>query len=230
MRQSLLVTIVLNVVCAALPSTASAREERVAAPSALVMPVELRPTERETIPLALDRVMVATPGTEGRQELAVSLRRTYYDCTIVQFHEGQAWQWSGGLHCYELDAEAAYTWAVWSPLPLGMFQVFTTDTGANYLAWVCGLIVQVAEVSSPRDRSVALTEYFAARDSAVIVSVPTPELIPRQLLLGRNALYAEIRVLSVAKDEAGNWVVKISGPDSPEVYTLVCENGQWRRE
>ena len=63
-----------------------------------------------------------------------------------------------------------------------------------------------------------------------IVTVPVRLLVPEVDKWGVDAFNADIRIVSVGKDEAGNWVVKISGPDSPEVYTLVCENGQWRRE
>jgi len=184
---------------------------------------------RRAIPLDPDRLTIMLARGEEAQQISVALRATTYRCRLLEVREGEPGEWHGRLHCYELDSDAPYTWAVWSPFVLGMFRLFPDQGGQNYLAWVSGSNVEIAEVSQPRDRCVALNEYFV-REHRRVAFVPVGELLPMRPFLSPNPQYWAIRVLSIAEHQPGNWTVKISGPDSPEVYTLVSEGGQWHRQ
>jgi len=195
-----------------------------------VVPLELIPTERYTIPLEQDHLVIAARDGKEPQYIPVRLRRTSYDCRVLKISEGGAREWAGGLDCYELDSDAPYTWALWSSYPLAGFRLLVGERGENYLAWVEAASVNFAEVSKARDRCVALVDGLLPRQASGITCVPLAHLVPEVHGWGVDAFNADIRILSVAKDGAGNWTVKISGPDSPEVYTLVSEGGQWHRQ
>jgi hypothetical protein len=192
------------------------------------VPLELNPKERMIIPLNQDHLVVAGVKPGETQEIAVRLRETAYEGRVLKIRRGKATVWHGWLDCYELDSDTPYTWAVWS-VPAGHFRLFSNGSGENYLAWVALRYVEVAEVSQARDRCVALSQPgpLGAPDA---VLVPVCSLIPEVDFAGRNALYLDINVVSAGKDEAGNWVVKVMAPKSDQVFTLVCEKGEWRRE
>lgn len=195
-----------------------------------VVPLELTPVEREAIPMDRGRLAIPLPRAEEAQDITVVLRRTSYRCRLLEVREGEPEEWRGTLHCYELDSDAPYTWALWSSYPLAGFRLLVGERGENYLAWVKAASVNFAEVSKARDRCVALVDGLLPRQASGITCVPLAYLVPEVHGWGVDAFNADIRILSVAKDGAGNWTVKITGPDEEKVYTLVSENGQWRRQ
>jgi hypothetical protein len=115
-------------------------------------------------------------------------------------------------------------------LVLAWFRLFSTEGGDDYLAWVDASTVLFAEVSRPRDRCLAWAQHFSGGPPPGTVRVPVGELVPAARTWGVNALYADIIVRSIDKDDDANWVVKISRLDSDEVFTLVGKDGKWRRE
>ncbi len=198
---------------------------------AVATALELLPIGRRQVVLNPDRLVMLRADRGDTQEVPVLLRETIYQAATLVVRGGEASKWSGRLVCYELDSEAPYTWAVWSTaVPLAGFRLFTAGAGDNHLAWVWGCSVQIAEVSKPRDRCVALAQHLLRTEETDITLVPVRDLVPASGGWGVNAFYRDINILDVARDEAGNWTVEISGPDSPEVYTLVSEGGQWHSQ
>ena len=197
--------------------------------------VELK--EIRGIQLHQDRLILADVGTGKRKEVPVALVEMIYQSKLLLVTEGKAREkWSGYLFCYELrsrDSAALYTWAVWSSSPLGRFRLLSGERGENYLAWIDVSDVGFAEVSKPRDRCGALYDHFSPKAPADIVYVPVGDLVPEVDFWGVNAFYSDITILSVAKDKAGNWVVKISDPSGKKVFTLVSggdKRENWRKK
>lgn len=62
----------------------------------------------------------------------------------------------GRLLCYELrseDTSKPFSWSVCTGVPYFLFHLHNTGTGGNYLAWVRGNCVVMAEVSHGRTRA-----------------------------------------------------------------------------
>jgi hypothetical protein len=197
------------------------------------VPLQLVLRERRTVPLNVSSIAVASGPDERPRETVVALVRSFYKGTVLQVRGGQVGERGASLECYELQAverDQLYHWALWSDVPLGQFRLLVGGAAGGCLAWVRGYNVVFADVSSPRDTCVAFNECLRGPDAAGTVVVPAGQLVDHSKLLGTNALYAEIEVQSITKDDAGHWVVKLCGPKSKEVYTLVYDGKQWRRE
>jgi hypothetical protein len=195
--------------------------------------MELQATRRRPIALNREHVLLrAGPGGQSRR-VAVVLEETAYEGKLLQLEEGRASERTIAALCYELrssETAVPYSWCVWSVSAMGRFRLVTSEGPRSYLAWVLRSSVFFAEVSSPRDRCVALADYYTARPIPELVRVPARALVPQVREWGVNALYCDIVVRSIDKDDEGNWVVNISPPDSEEVITLVGKDGDWRRE
>jgi len=192
--------------------------------------VEFTPIESVVIPLNQDRLARAVDGKEA--EIRVVLTVTICEPKWHFLGEGPDTIFEGLGHCffYELEGDTTYTWVLASWTALGNFRLFSEGLGENYLAWVEGNNVFFAEVSEPRDRSIAIQEDFSRKAVPGMVRVPVHELIPESTKWELKAPYNDVRVQSIEKDGAGEWVIKISGPDTDQVYTLVSQKGEWHRK
>jgi hypothetical protein len=211
---------------------AGAGVEDPAAPRA-IMPLQLEPVEAQAIALNQDRIRLPDPDGGRPREVKVALVGTRYCGRMLEVGQARAKQWPDTLLCYELrptQLTTAYTWAIWAPRVLAHFRLFGTDGADNYLAWVEGSAVAFADVSKPRDRCVALGEHYTKRGRGQVEVVPLHRLVPQVHDWGVNALYCDINIRSIHKDDQANWVVKISPPDSEEVITLIGKGETWRRE
>ena len=200
---------------------------------AIAIPLELQAVRRTPVPLNGDEVLALHPGTGERTRVRVVLEQTVYRGKMLQVVRGTRVESAAPEFCYELRStrtDVPYSWALWSPCPLGWFRLFTTAGGENYLAWVEASAVEFVEVSKARDRCVALAEHYAKRPFAPVEVVPVHRLVPGVRRWGVNALYSDIMVRSIDKNDHGNWVVKISPPDSDELFTLVGKGESWHRD
>ena len=131
---------------------------------------------------------------------------------------------------YELASKAegsGYRWTLWSATPRAGFRLFAHGPGANHLAWVDGPTVVFAEVSRSIDRQTAMQLRVAGKEHEVRVRLPLRQLVPQVMTWGVDAFNADIRVEDVARGEGGEWTVKIAGPDSDQVYTIVGDGEKW---
>ena len=226
-------TTAATVVVAGLGACRPGAAQEAQVPREVVVPLELTPTTRKAIPLNQDHIALADGEGRVRRPVPVVLEVTTYSGTVLHIVGGRAkWGVPPG-RLYELrstETDVPYSWALWSPLVLGWFRLFSTQGGDNYLAWVDASTVVFAEVSKPRDRCLAWAQHFSGEPPPGATRTPVRQLVPEARTWGVNALYFDIIVRSIDKDDDGNWVVRISPPDSDEVFTLVGKDGKWRRE
>lgn len=194
----------------------------------LSYPTDLNPIEREVIALKGDQLILGPGGGVAATKTHVSLRRTCYRCTFAQVRDQQVRETTPQLQCYELESDSPYVWSVWSAVPLGNFRLFADASSGNHLVWVNASDVFVAEVSRSRDRCVTLMELLRRSPTSAAVRLPVGELLPDSRSWGVNALYSDIDVVGVSKDDKGNLTVQIRGPGRSEVITLVSEAGGWK--
>ncbi len=158
-----------------------------------------------------------------------TLQTVYYHCRTRT--AGRSFDWDGYLHCYVVTWKTqgkSASWCMWSThLPFGEFRLLQDAKGTNYLAWASGWGVSFAEISAPRDLDTAFQQDFfkpaSSHRPASCVYVPVKELVPASERWGRNSFFRDIEVKSVARNADGNWVVRIHGPESRRVYTLISD-------
>lgn len=200
-----------------------------------VVVLELKAQKKRKIPLDQDRLVLLQKDGQCK-EIPVVLEHATCKFRVKFVREEETQEQVGYLPLYELrssDPDLPYTWALFCGWPLARFRLFSNERGENYLAWIRGSAIQFAEVSKPKDRSLALAEAFSRKPPPDIVYVPVGDLVPEVDFWGVNAFYSDITILSVAKDEAGNWIVKISDPSGKKVFTLVSEGDKrenWRKK
>ena len=186
-----------------------------------------------------DQLRVATEVKGEWKELRVALVEMSYRLELVDVDaNGDTKHTPMSLLCYELRSKGdrPYTWAMWSSCGLGRFRLLSDRNANNLLAWVSGRDVFVTTVSGVRDRIEELTHVLSREvrpphhDAPGVQRVPVGILVPEVTSWGVNALFFDISVLSVTKDDRGDMTVQISGPDSKRAYTLVRHEGIWRRD
>jgi hypothetical protein len=207
-----------------LASLVAAQEGEV--PDHYTVPLALEPLKREVIPLQ-DAQVIIPQGRDGApRRVAVALRKTAYMCTLLGVGPNGARRGRSPLACFELDAQAPYTWSIWTWRDLVNFRLFAHGPGENYLAWVDRSAVVIAEVSKPRDRCLSLAQLSPGYPSCMLVKVY--QLVPRSRSWGDDALYNDIRVKSIRKMPDGTFEMRITNPAGTESYTLVGQGYEWR--
>jgi hypothetical protein len=187
----------------------------------------------ERIPLNQSKIRIRKKDSDKIEKVPVTLMRITYDCVLLRTVQGKLVQTRRSLTCYELRSttdDPVFNWAMWSSGPYGEFRLFGDEDGSNYLVWVESLDVFFIRISGARDRLVALTEFLQKEEQVRAELVPVFKLVGREPFEGLNALWSEINVKSFNVDERGKITVRLSGTDPKEIFTLVRENGEWRRE
>lgn len=185
------------------------------------------------VPLNQDYLMIDQSGSGKKERIPVILVGMGYNCIRLRIAQGEAAERGGGLICYELrskDKDTIFTWAMWSVDPVGHFRLFTNEDGKNYFAWAQGgALLYFTEISKPRDRVVALTDYLLNLydQPSDFVWVDVFRLIGGKPFRGGSPLYSNINVLSIEDDDKGNITIKFTGTDKDKVYTLIREKGKW---
>ena len=176
-------------------------------------------------------VALDTPLTGGTDDLSITYFGPATAVGTFELHEDPVIE--NSFLCCEtrsLDSDGLCTWALWPRSPLGHFKLFSDDRGENCLAWVQRSCVCSEEVPRPNDRLAELTRFIGSRSSLRVAFVPVGTLIDDVGLWGLDALNAEVNILSIAKDEAGAMTIRLSGPNSRQVFILALEGGKWRRK
>jgi len=153
-------------------------------------------------------------------------------------------QWTRQCLCYEVrstEKSKPFSWwlAMWSDYsdvtPLSKLRlVHSTRQHRTYLTTSVAVAVEFGAITEPRDLATALSDGEGHPDPGW-VDCPVLNVLPREPFrrLGRfldaRTFPYEVTVRSIEQDEAGHWIVGVSGPQSPEVFTLICEDGKWRR-
>jgi len=166
--------------------------------------VELEPRESRQVPLDGDHILIVR--SEGEpQQIPVVLEKTTYNLTVVLKDTQNGGEWSGVIACYELrssNPQISYKWAFWSTWPLGKFQLLSNPDGGNY------------------------------KESSRMTALSVLDVLNRELFLSgvdaRNAY--SVTVISVGRDKGGDWMVKVKGPNSEEIFTVVGDGTNWHAE
>jgi hypothetical protein len=198
------------------------------APGHYTVPLAMEPLEREVIPLENAHVIIPQGRDGAPRQVKVALRKTWYDCTLLEVNPEGSRVRRTGLWCYELDAKSAYTWSTWRLGDAVNFRLFAHGPGENYLAWIEGGLVVIAEVTEPQDRCLSLAQRPLLRENEGLMVVAVPLLVPRSRAWGGNALYLDIRVKSFRKLPDGTFEMRITDPEGTESYTLVGQGYEWR--
>jgi len=197
----------------------------------LLKSAELR-SER-LVPLGQQPLLIVSDGENQKKEIPVLMVEMEYLCELVSVgKDGRRKERSIPLRCYEIRSkgDVPYMWAMWPGMPAGHLRLFVKRNGKNILTWVETSNVFFAEVSEPKDRLVELTEFLSRQGPAGFERIPVGTLVPEARTWGVNALFFDILVRSMEVDAAGRMTVKLSGPDSGKVYTLVGDGEKWQRK
>ena len=171
-----------------------------------------------------------TQETGEIQQIPVVLQQGRYRCTAEFTQDGKTEQRQWELSLSELAAGqngADYSWALWtSPSPFGI-RLFTPGPGNNFLAWVDVSDVNIADVSRPLDREAAFRQqWLSSEPDPQVTRVFVKDLLPEVEKWGVYDSGSDIRIVSVTRDEAGNWTIVIASPEGKQ-FTIVGDGQNW---
>ena len=173
---------------------------------------------------------LAHEGEKMPRRMDVTLFETHYAVETVRLIQGHVETWKGGVTCWELRSttDPTFSWTCWNLENPGHPQIFGESDGKSVLAWVHGSSVEFEEITGANDRVEELFHEFNLASSNRIQRVPLGDLVPEVKTWGFNALYCDIRVVSLETQPGGGAVMQFSQIGSDKVITVVRENGQWR--
>lgn len=89
-----------------------------------------------------------------------------------------------------------------------------------------------SETGSPTwDADTTLAEYYSPPDPSVVVRLPITREMGGEDFIGMDGSASDIRAQSIARDDTGQWTVRVTGPNSRKVYTFVSADGKtWERK
>jgi len=197
--------------------------------------VQMERKSKHELPLDQDRLSACLSQGAGRTTLTVVGERSRYDLQLRLVSEGQAQEWSGDLWRCELrsaDPEVPFVWAVWSEKPMWMFRLVTSPGPVSYAAWVERSMLHFEEIAASRDADTALAAHFSPPDASAVMRVSFHSRKEwGDTFIGVRGDVLEITAQSIARDDTGQWTVKVTGPNSRKVYTVVSADGiTWERK
>jgi len=88
------------------------------------------------------------------------------------------------------------------------------------------------EIAASRDADTALAAHFSPPDASAVVRVSFHSRKEwGDTFIGVRGDVLEITAQSIARDDTGQWTVKVTGPNSRKVYTVVSADGiTWERK
>lgn len=183
---------------------------------------------QDTLPMPLNRDRMTIVQSDGsRKEIPVVLEVSRYEITTDKYKDRHS-VIHGPRQVYSVtlrstDSSNSYSWSWWTFSAFGRFRLLTTGA-QNYLTWVDADMVHIANVAKANDKMARLTHYYQDHGNYPdVVRVPVSSVLPEVRSWGVNAHYFDITVQSISKDKSGRWVVRISGPQSNKVYTLISD-------
>ncbi len=220
--------------------------------------VRMERTSEERLALEQDQLRARLSEGGGRTALAVAGERSKHDLQLRLVAEGHTQEWSGDLWRCELRStapELTFVWAAWSEERMMNFRVVSNPGPVSYAAWVQRGALYFKEIADSRDAETALAEYFsrcaqrsetgsptwdADTTLAEYYSPPDPSAVVRlrftremgaEDFVGVSSAGLDIRAQSIARDDTGEWTVRVTGPNSRKVYTFVSPDGKtWERK
>ena len=193
----------------------------------------IRLRSQRIVPLGKESMLILRTERDQERKVPVMLLEMQYDYQIVNVDkDGKMREKSASALCFELRStgDIPHTWAMWSGVGLGHFRLLAGPDGGNLFAWVEGSNVFFTDVSKPKDRLVEFTRILSRQGPAGFERIPVAELVPEVRSWGVNALFFDIFIRTIKKDAAGNLTVKISGPASEDVFTLIRQDGTWHKK
>jgi hypothetical protein len=184
------------------------------------------------IPPVGDRMVNVQQPKGSLRQVKVALVEIAYRLDLAQLRENKLDIDTGTMRCYEirsLEPDLPYCWAIWTPEGLFNLRLFTDPAGGSFLGWVHpGAVVSFEDVSQPNDRLEALTRRLNVPGTPMSQAVQLRPLIPEVINWGVNALYWDVRLVSLRKRDDGTFALVVSNPDGTKLYTIVGQGGDWR--
>ena len=216
---------------------------------------------KQDLPLAQDQLSAFVSGVGRTTLTAVAERRQYdLQLRLVSEGEAQEWSgdlWCCELRA--TNPELPFVWAVWSEEVMLNFRVVSSPSPVSYAAWVEGGTLCFEEIRTSRDAETALAPFvsqcarrledgsltwgssrlpvaaqLSSPDATAVVCVwistkmGSGDFVPGR---GRSNAGLDIRAQSIARDETGQWTVKVKGRHPRRIYTYVSPDGvTWERK
>jgi len=195
---------------------------------------EMTLTGEASVPLEHVTVTVTQP-TGERLEVPVAMSKSTYRATVRTVINGVTKDWSGQLSFFKLcspEPAVPFVWVLCSSWPIDHVFVLTDEKSRDsYFALTAGGHAFFTRITRPRDQTEAMADFFLLRDWNGGFHVPVTDVLGVLPFRSRDATHlgGDVVVTSIAHDQAG-WTVKVRGPLSDEVFTLVSPDGKvWRR-
>jgi len=198
-----------------------------------VLSLKMKELGESSVPLAQDHLVIKQADGQ-RNEIPVALSRTTYDATIRTTMRGLTKDWSGILAFYELrstDPAVSFTWTLCTSWPVQRVFLLTDDSGeTSYFALTDASKAFFIEILKARDDAAALADFFLIRDWNQGVHVPVIKILDTLPFLTRDATKGpDISIASIGRSKSG-WVVRVYGPNSDRIFTLVGDGATWHTE
>lgn len=192
-------------------------------------------TGETSVPLENATVTVTQP-TGERIEIPVGMSKSTYRATVRTVINGVTKDWSGELSFYEISSTepaVPFVWVLCNSWPVDRVFVLTDEKSRDsyFALTIGGHVVFFIRTTEPRDQTEAMADFCLMRDWNGGFHVPVIDVIGVVPFLTRDATHigGDVVVTSIAHSQAG-WTVKVRGPLSDEVFTLVSPDGKvWRR-
>ena len=183
-------------------------------------------SEREAAALGGNGV-IGVKTASSLKEVPVNLKACEYYLTRAD--------WPGHpvrLYYYELnsaDSKTPFSWGMWGSY-YERVCIFR-DGEKNFLAWVDANSVKITGISKEMSKRDALILRLSTDEpGSGIMIVPVVQLVGgKQIFRGTSAAFSDIKIRNVY-EKNGNLVLQVMGTDEDQVYTLVRENGVWRKQ
>jgi hypothetical protein len=232
------------------------------APDRFIVPLGLTPLYREVVPLDRTKARVGDSpdwedwrrrlGRPGRlreeperevRPLEVQLRKTAYRYTYLSVVQGRGQVTTQSAWCFELLPAAPrpsdlYTWALWSAgdtmSRARWFWLYTVDEAETYLAFSTGSGLYLADVTRPRDRTVAVHEDIVSGTSPAGSPSPAFEPIPAYKVLREAEVtpaffpsHPNQVPTSLRRNGNGDLVLSMDFPRTGVSGVMVKKNAEW---
>jgi hypothetical protein len=203
---------------------------------------ESKPIAPET-PILTGEAWIRPAGSDKTVLTPVEVVLTPHEITGRTKRPDGDQEWTREYLCYEVrstDKRRPFSW--WLAMPYSSSGPLSPDhhrliqstSQRTRLVADVFLSLEFWDISDPRDLPTAVADWNRW-PTPPYVRCDVDRVLPRELFGRLDGTFDartfpyEVTVRSIEQDEAGHWIVGVSGPQSPEVYTLICEDGKWRR-
>lgn len=212
-------------------------------PAHFVLPLRIQPLSETAVPLEATSATVRDERGGAARDIRVSLARTGYDVVYLRVADGESREIEKRTACYELrpatrGSSDAYRWAMWwdgPPPSPQLFWLVAVESGHSYLLFSNEGSLWMADVTRPRDRTLAFHEDLKLGSSQAVEHVPLRALFPEVIdnkwgfATFRQATRGIVEFVSLNEDAQGALVLTVKDPTGDDRALLKKESGEWRR-